>query len=462
MDLSAMQDNRASRPKGFQKGNRGFKGKSQENDRRRRANLCYTCGKPGHRARECQTAQGLHMMSDGTAGMEETKADTSMKTQMVADDQGRKAQKDHHKSDAQGAGESEDEQVISKGNLYAREVVHETYGADPLEAQIFDAYDKACQENETPKDEPINYAAGFNYLNAAEKHATLSWTACYDDSCTIHYSDKVGTGWFPQGQKRRNQRSNKSKRLQEALSEKGDLHNEPGFWMMGDDDTTPVTLEKTKFIAISMTREKLVIVSPHWRTIPCWRNPCPWTFTHQHRVFDPSQPEQAPCMIEIIICQGKECAVEGTHAHQGPRDEDVIPLEIPSEALQQLRGVTGTTTLSMMNQEDPDDVELPLAEKEDHNNNLTFTYNVHSCGCTLVTTQWVKLPCEGFHCKEEAQHAHIYYDSEAEPKKQAKRIRLTFCKDPEYEDKENIHYYSTGRNDTIDISISTAKEQEIR
>jgi hypothetical protein len=29
------------------------------------------------------------------------------------------------------------------------------------------------------------------------KHALLSWTACYHDHCTTHYSSKTGSGWFP-------------------------------------------------------------------------------------------------------------------------------------------------------------------------------------------------------------------------------------------------------------------------
>lgn len=29
------------------------------------------------------------------------------------------------------------------------------------------------------------------------EHACLSWTACYDDSCRVHLSDKEGSGWFP-------------------------------------------------------------------------------------------------------------------------------------------------------------------------------------------------------------------------------------------------------------------------
>lgn len=32
---------------------------------------------------------------------------------------------------------------------------------------------------------------------AARDHGRLSWTACYDDSCNVHLSDKQGSGWFP-------------------------------------------------------------------------------------------------------------------------------------------------------------------------------------------------------------------------------------------------------------------------
>lgn len=30
-----------------------------------------------------------------------------------------------------------------------------------------------------------------------DSHASLSWTACYEDSCPIHRSDKDGSGWWP-------------------------------------------------------------------------------------------------------------------------------------------------------------------------------------------------------------------------------------------------------------------------
>ena len=29
------------------------------------------------------------------------------------------------------------------------------------------------------------------------EHAGLSWTACYDEHCQVHKSDKEATGWFP-------------------------------------------------------------------------------------------------------------------------------------------------------------------------------------------------------------------------------------------------------------------------
>lgn len=33
---------------------------------------------------------------------------------------------------------------------------------------------------------------------AKDSHAALTWTACYDDGCAIHYSDKYGSGYWPQ------------------------------------------------------------------------------------------------------------------------------------------------------------------------------------------------------------------------------------------------------------------------
>ena len=34
------------------------------------------------------------------------------------------------------------------------------------------------------------------------RHNAMSWTACYNDSCTVHRSDKDGSGWFPRQPKK--------------------------------------------------------------------------------------------------------------------------------------------------------------------------------------------------------------------------------------------------------------------
>ncbi len=34
-------------------------------------------------------------------------------------------------------------------------------------------------------------------IEKAKKHATLSWTGCYNDSCWTHLEDKEGSRWFP-------------------------------------------------------------------------------------------------------------------------------------------------------------------------------------------------------------------------------------------------------------------------
>ena len=76
MDLSMAQH---GRPQHTRK--RGSTGRSsvppKEKERRKKQNLCFNCGKSGHRARECNSsAQKLQMMSHGEA----KKADTSQKT----------------------------------------------------------------------------------------------------------------------------------------------------------------------------------------------------------------------------------------------------------------------------------------------------------------------------------------------------------------------------------------------
>ena len=48
-----------------------------------------------------------------------------------------------------------------------------------------------CQSKKQNVGRPGTMAA------TTSNHDSLSWTACYDDSCTTHLSDKDGSGWFP-------------------------------------------------------------------------------------------------------------------------------------------------------------------------------------------------------------------------------------------------------------------------
>jgi hypothetical protein len=34
-----------------------------------------------------------------------------------------------------------------------------------------------------------------------DEHGLFSWTACYDDGCFTHKSDKEGAGWYPKRNK---------------------------------------------------------------------------------------------------------------------------------------------------------------------------------------------------------------------------------------------------------------------
>jgi hypothetical protein len=50
---------------------------------------------------------------------------------------------------------------------------------------------KEPERNEPEEPKPESMQLGH------DRHELMSWTACYDDSCLIHYSSKMGSGWFP-------------------------------------------------------------------------------------------------------------------------------------------------------------------------------------------------------------------------------------------------------------------------
>lgn len=75
INLDAMTLGRSSRPNS-RGGGRGRIG-NNERDRCRREKLCYTCGKSGHRAKECNSKpKRLYMINNDIAGIIVKKADT--------------------------------------------------------------------------------------------------------------------------------------------------------------------------------------------------------------------------------------------------------------------------------------------------------------------------------------------------------------------------------------------------
>lgn len=74
-------------------------------------------------------------------------------------------------------------------------------------------------------------------------HSNLSWTACYDDSCEIHLSDKIGSRWFPK------QRS-KKRRMAKKIAETSPKHNSSERELDCDSNSS-VLIEKEWQAAIS-------------------------------------------------------------------------------------------------------------------------------------------------------------------------------------------------------------------
>ncbi len=56
-------------------------------------------------------------------------------------------------------------------------------------------------------------------IEQSKKHATLSWTACYDDSCWTHLEDKEGANWFPRKPKSAIQQQKEAQRRQALEAE---------------------------------------------------------------------------------------------------------------------------------------------------------------------------------------------------------------------------------------------------
>ncbi|KAM0712543.1 hypothetical protein Q7P37_011640 [Cladosporium fusiforme] len=137
MQLDATQGKPGS--KGQKKGQKKSKDKSQVE--------CYGCGKKGHYKNECKARKQSHELQD-----------TSKPRTFKA---------------TQGKGMEPETPTAA------------TLAATTQDWTFEDAQDGRGAYNKQSD------------MDTDEGHGLKSWTACYDDSCSIHYSDKMGSGYFP-------------------------------------------------------------------------------------------------------------------------------------------------------------------------------------------------------------------------------------------------------------------------
>lgn len=323
MDLDAMERGRSSRPKGkLQR-----KGPSnKERERRKKENLCYNCGKSGHRAKECGTRpQGLYMM-DNTAGIEEKKADTSMKNELEQDEELEKLSTPELLGRARGLEEEILQHLRAVREGFRQiESANKAIQTTSIKASYAEKAQKGLPEGiqkgratplpsyETKDDEVTNTAGTCRQkelddeeaddYETIDKHELESWAFCFDDACPIHLTFKEQAGWFPHGKKNKV----KSNKWKDARREE---------FMMMEQGETP-HWDKYRMV---MPGNHIAVISTHyWTEVPCngfCTEPGPEHCGRTHRRFNPhGDPEKKEELVPLTRCDAFGCDHRRTHTH---------------------------------------------------------------------------------------------------------------------------------------------------
>ncbi|APA15655.1 hypothetical protein sscle_15g104250 [Sclerotinia sclerotiorum 1980 UF-70] len=174
-----------------------FKNKlpKEEVERRRKDKLCFECGKPGHRARDCRSKRspgGGYHKKFGKGQLNATFVPQLCASNPIEDDSYEREER-QKEIDAM----SRDQEGLKAIDRYDLERLRTP--SPPL-------------IKEDPKEIP------------SVEHATMSWIACYDESCRIHLSDKEATGWFPQRKAKGPYKKGRSEKISSHGHLNGQLH----------------------------------------------------------------------------------------------------------------------------------------------------------------------------------------------------------------------------------------------
>lgn len=172
-----------------------------DNIEKKRGFKCYNCGIEGHKAYDCRKPK---KQRKGPVPESRTGKSDNRQIRMMT------------REDSQEA-----------ANATAEATKHKEVDWSQFHNSIV-CYDEYCKECRTG-----GYAEGADFTDDVaiqeekeDDHDKLSWTACHDDSCPTHRSDKEGSGWYPRKPKNKRKTTSTHKGAREAQGPTRDC--EPG------------------------------------------------------------------------------------------------------------------------------------------------------------------------------------------------------------------------------------------
>lgn len=219
----------------------------------------------------------------------------------------------------------------------------------------------AQKESMTQRDRE-SLAAQDEASRAADEHTLLSWTGCYDDQCWIHKSEKDGSGWYPKKPKAKKRKSTQPKETNTAEGSRKSLNmmnsGQEIEWeeVTEEDWESEIEISENEtdeedsdlpeandpgpvnFAVVDVTETYVSIVTNCWRLVDCMRE-CDQDSQHSHPVFDLRlTPKEYVRRITLTYCRDPRCYKE-LHVHQlGDDVVEMIGLRAITEQ-NQIKGV---------------------------------------------------------------------------------------------------------------------------